>query len=314
MIEFNEHLENSTLRRYQYLQLLPAELLKIDDHLSVCEYCRQRVKQTQTSAELYQSFFQPELLTEKKRFSLVNYFLSGWVYFSRPINKSAFVSAASLIFMLIFAFLFFNQKTTQETVVTNQIEQSNLIVNKEDFVKNEVNTNFVSNRNKPKNFPAIISKSKITNENVIKPYKIGSQKITHPNVKKNMPQPLNLSVELSEIKSDSSQTVGSNTRLAANTKTNLKITKFNGKFFVSIESDEKAVSYQYYLAEIPKLITVSKENSPSKTWQLPLKKLKKDKLYALQVTIITNDNNPELIQKTINIRQKNLIKKQKGRK
>jgi hypothetical protein len=309
MIEIKEHIDKNTLHLYKNLQLSPVELLNVDDHLSVCEYCRLQIQQTPALDGLYQSLFQNE--PSENKFGWFNFNLTNRFNFSGKLKKLAFASVLTSLLILFFSILFWNQKLSEKQVaVINQTEQTKLNESKQKIVQVEDNEKTFGNQREPIKLPTTLYKSAVTNKKAINSKKINLLKqVATEKRKEKKDNNLGLNLNLSELETDSSQTIGSDIKTLPNNKPVLKITKSKDSFFVHVKTNKKVSYCQYFLSEMPKLITVSKETRTNGTWQIPHKKLKTGRSYVLQITVVTEDNQTALIQKELKISSETLKNK-----
>jgi hypothetical protein len=295
-----EHLEYRKIQRYRLSQLSPTELLDFDDHLAICDKCRHKALQENDLTQLYDSF-----ITENKPVKSVSgNFLR--FKFSRQLQFAAvllgFFSLAGTLGY------FFVQNQSTEIIIVDNINDNTAQSPAKDASELTANTSSPETTpspvsQKPTITPLILKKKrtiethKQTSE-ISKTQAVSSSPIVTSNNKR---IDESLSFKISELKTDNSQTLGSESVTKSSVSAKVKVSKAGKSYAIEIDSDDKADYYEFYLAEMPNFVSVSKEKIKTSKWRVPQNKLQKNKKYVLQITLYNKDGQIQTIRKVLSL-------------
>jgi hypothetical protein len=295
-----KHLENEQIQRYRLSKLTPIELLEFDDHIADCDACRFMTLQNSDLDNLYESFTTVSTQKESsdKFIDFENLFV-GW--------------KLSLAFGLICTFIFLGglfyfanqnfQKNKQMTLAESQPEIFSKKINEPIVEKPQTpslsedtyiakTSKQLSNNKLAKQPPKQTVKSK---EHILPP---------QPNETKTIPakaKETNLQLIVTQIESDESQTLGSESDNANSLPINLKISNNENEIFIKVDTENKVNDYEFYLAEMPKLNTTLRKNVKTNSWRFSKNNLKKNRSYVLQVTVNKEDGKNQTIKKILKL-------------
>jgi hypothetical protein len=294
-----EHLEYAKIQRYRLSQLSPTELLDFDDHLAICEKCRHKALQENDLTQLYDSF-----ITENKPVKLVSgNFLR--FKFSRQLQFAAVLLG---FFSLAGTLYFFVQNQSTEKIIVNNINDNTAQSPAKDASELTANTSSPETipspvSEKPTITPLILKKKRTIETHkqiseISKTKAVSSSPIITSNNKRIDEIS---SFKISELETDNSQTLGSESVTKSSVSAKVKVSKAGKSYAIEIDSDDKADYYEFYLAEMPNFVSVSKEKIKTSKWRVPLNKLQKNKKYVLQITLYKNDGQTQTIRKVLSL-------------
>jgi hypothetical protein len=294
MSELNQHFDRAKLQRYRNSQLSPAELLDFDDHLFVCNLCCHNIKQNNDLNDLYQSFAEPP---RKKFFNFLNFRSFNRLIFTIRQPIFAATALALLIFGGVLAIVFSRKPVEQQLLVKNIAEIEQKLVEVTNANKSVFNDNF-------KQIIAKKPENSVIKKDLKKPQILPIQTKPLPSqakVETIKPEIKTVNLQVADLKTDDSRTLSLSDNKPADSANDLKFTRIKRNFSVEIDTVEKTNKYEFYLAEMPKFITVSREKSDDNKWQIPQNKLKIGKKYILQVTVLQDDGQTKSVKKVISL-------------